>query len=241
MKLLPTLSLSIPLLISCNQAAINDTNTTANNTNKPKEVMSVSLAPMLEITFSFNNDELGKVPSGWSNYLTGKGKLGQWEILDDNGNKVSAQTSKENFGYHFDVIVNDLLSYKDLEFTLKFKGVEGNEDQGGGPVWRYQDENNYYVARANPLENNYRVYKVVDGNRKMLKSIDIDVTTDQWYIVKIIMKGNNIECYLNGELQLSTTDNSFPNAGKIGLWTKADAVTYFDDLKITTINSTTKH
>ena len=167
--------------------------------------------------------------------------MGQWEVLDGNGNKVLAQTSKENFGYHFDVIVNEQLSYNDLEFTLKFKGVEGHEDQGGGPVWRYQDANNYYVARANPLENNYRVYKVLDGNRKILKSIDIDVMTGQWYIVKIIMKGNNIECYLNGELQLSTTDNTFTNAGKIGLWTKADAVTYFDDLQITAINSTTKH
>jgi hypothetical protein len=229
MKILPTLSLSVSLLISCNLAA--------NNTSKPKQVASGSLAPSTETTITFNKNELGTVPSGWSNYSTGRGKLGQWEVLNDTGTKVLAQTSKENFGYHFDVIVNDQLSYRDLEFTLKLKGVEGNEDQGGGPVWRYQDANNYYVARANPLENNYRVYKVVDGNRKMLKSIDIDVTTGQWYIIKIIMKGNNIECYLNSKLQLSTTDNTFPNTGKIGLWTKADAVTYFDDLKITTLNN----
>jgi len=232
MKILATLSLSIVVLISCNQAA--------DNTSKPEAVASGSVAPTTETTFTFNNDDLGNVPSGWSNYVTGKGKLGLWQVLDDNDNKVLAQTSKENFGYHFDVIVNEQLIYKDLEFTLKFKGVEGNEDQGGGPVWRYQDANNYYVARANPLENNYRVYKVLDGKRKMLKSIDIYVTTGQWTIVKIIMKGNNIECYLDEGLQLSTTDNSFPNAGKIGLWTKADAVTYFDDLKITALTSPTQ-
>lgn len=241
MKILATLSLSIALLTSCNQATINDTNSVANSIHRSKEIEAVSLAPTTVTTFTFNNDGLGKIPSDWSSYLTGKGKLGLWKILDDNGSKILAQTSKENFGYHFDVIVNDFVSYKDLEFSLKFKGVEGHEDQGGGPVWRYQDANNYYVARANPLENNYRVYKVVDGNRKMLKSVDIDVTTGQWHIVKIIMKGNVIECYFDGKLQLSTTDDTFPNAGKIGLWTKADAVTYFDDLTIATINSTTKH
>jgi hypothetical protein len=238
MKILPAISLSIPLLISCNQAAINDANTAADNIEKPKENVSVLLARNKEASFIFNNDELGKIPSGWSNYLTAKGKLGQWEILDDNGNKVLAQTSKENFGYHFDVIVNDFVNYKDLEFTLKFKGVEGQEDQGGGPVWRYQDANNYYVARANPLENNYRVYKVVNGNRKMLKSIDIEVNTDQWYGIKIIMKGDNIQCYLNGKLQLSTIDSTFPSAGKIGLWTKADAVTYFDNIHVSNTGDT---
>ena len=146
MKILATLSLCILLLISCNQAV--------DNTSEPKETLSVPLAPSTEKTFTFNNDDLGKVPTGWSNYFTGKGKVGLWQVLDDNGNKILAQTSMENFGYHFDVLINDQLRYKDLEFTLKFKGVEGNEDQGGGPVWRYQDANNYYVARANPLENN---------------------------------------------------------------------------------------
>jgi len=238
MKILATLFLSIPLLVSCNQAAINDTNA---YTNSSKEAGVASLVPITETVFSFDNDDLGEIPSGWSSHLTGKGKLGRWEILDNNGNNVLAQTLKENTGHHFDVIVNDFVSYKDLEFTLKFKGVEGHEDQGGGPVWRYQDANNYYVARANPLENNYRVYKVVDGIRKELKSIDVEVNTDQWYVVKILMKGNSIECYLDGKLQLSTTDDTFSNTGKIGLWTKADAVTYFDNLRIQPIHSATAY
>jgi len=187
-----------------------------------------------DITFDFENYTLIKAPDGWSTYFTGKGDLGKWQILDDQGNQVLAQTSKENFGYHFDVIVNDELSYKDVEITVKFKGVDGEEDQGGGPVWRYQDANNYYIARANPLENNYRVYKVIDGNRKQLKSVDMEINSGTWYTLKITMKDDEIKCYFDGELKLEATDDSFPNAGKNGLWTKADAVTYFDEMLITT-------
>ncbi len=212
-------------LICANQAVKSDSIVDENISSNTQEVQAAALAQTAETNFSFDNKEIGKVSTGWSRFFTGKGKLGHWEIINDHGNKVLAQTSKENFGYHFDVIVNNQLNYQDLEFSLQFKGMEGNEDQGGGPVWHFQDANNYYVARANPLENNYRVYKVVDGNRKMLNSIDINISTGQWYTIKIIMRGNKIECYLNGELQLSTLDNTFPNAGKIGVWTKADAVT----------------
>jgi len=188
-----------------------------------------------DITFDFENYTIGKAPFGWSTYFTGKGDLGKWEILDDNGTKVLAQTSKKNLGYHFDVIVNDEINYKDVEISLKFKGTDGEEDQGGGPVWRYQDADNYYIARANPLENNYRVYKVIDGNRKQLESIDMEIKSGKWYSLKITMKGNKINCYFNDKLKLETTDDSFPGSGKIGLWTKADAVTYFDDLLVSGI------
>ncbi len=232
MKKIHISKLFVVLLFCTHQAAKSDSIVAENNSSIPREIPSAVLTQTAEMNYSFENDETGKVPFGWFAYFTGNGKPGRWEIVNDHGNKVLAQTSKENFGYHFDVIVNDQLNFKDFELTLKFKGVDGNEDQGGGPVWRFQDADNYYVARANPLENNYRVYKVVDGNRKILNSIDLAVNTGQWYDIKIIMKGNKIECYLDGKLRLSTTDNSFPAAGKTGVWTKADAVTYFDDLKI---------
>ena len=233
MKTLIVSILSIFLLNSCsNQATTKNPETFTENQNEINKVDNSQIELSGNASFSFDESETGKIPSGWSNYFTGKGGLGKWEIVDDNGNNVLAQTSQENFGYHFDVIVNDDLIYQDLEITLKFKGIKGEEDQGGGPVWRYQDADNYYIARANPLENNYRVYKVVDGNRKMLKSVDIDVTSGEWHTIKIIMKGNKIECFYDGELYLTTTDDTFVKAGKIGLWTKADAVTYFDDLQI---------
>ena len=207
---------------------------TAYSTTPIKNASDNLLVPQ-DFTFDFEDYTIGEAPFGWSGYFTGKGDLGKWEILKDNGTRVLAQTSKKNFGYHFDVIVNDEINYKDVEISLKFKGTDGEEDQGGGPVWRYQDADNYYIARANPLENNYRVYKVINGNRKQLETINMEIKSGKWYTLKITMKGNQIKCYFDGKLKLETTDDSFQDSGKIGLWTKADAVTYFDDLRVSGI------
>lgn len=229
MKTLSIFTLSILMLLGCNQSQSN--NSGQNPVSSPQsEVTAPGISA--DTLFTFDNYTTGKSPEGWSNYFTGKGHTGKWEIIDENGNKVLAQTSMENYGYHFDVIVNDNLEYKDLEITVKFKGVKGEEDQGGGPVWRYRDADNYYIARANPLENNFRVYKVVNGNRRQLKSVNMEINTGQWYTMKITMKGNKIKCYLDGELKLEAVDDTFENSGKTGLWTKADAVTYFDNLEI---------
>ena len=121
--------------------------------------------------------------------------------------------------------------YSNLELGVKFKAVSGREDQGGGPVWRYQDPDNYYIARANPLENNFRVYKVVNGRRKQLDSVKIKVTPGEWHTIRIINKGDRIQCYYDAKLFLEVSDNTFKK-GKIGLWTKADAITYFDNLEV---------
>lgn len=202
--------------------------------SEPKREVAVQEKSLVEAdtTITFENEEIGKMASGWSNYFTGKGKLGNWEIHQDDGNKVLAQVSQENFGYHFDVIVLDESNYLDLELNVEFKGIEGKEDQGGGPLWRYQDADNYYIARANPLENNFRVYKVVDGNRKQLASAKIKVTSGEWHTIHIKMVGSHIECFYDGKKYLDVKDETFKNRGKIGLWTKADAITYFDDFKI---------
>ncbi|MEK6767273.1 MAG: family 16 glycoside hydrolase [Planctomycetota bacterium] len=185
--------------------------------------------------WNFDNNEIGNMPNGFSNQTTGKGDLGKWEVIKDDTApsipNVIAQTSQEYFGYHFNMIINENETYDDLELSVKFKGVKGKEDQGGGPVWRYQDANNYYIARANPLENNFRVYKVVDGNRLQMDSARLKVTTNEWHTIKIIARNDHIQCYYNGRPYLEVTDDAFQK-GKIGLWTKADAVTYFDDLKV---------
>ena len=195
-------------------------------------VLQENLVMEADTTISFDNDEVGEMPAGWSNYLTGKGKLGKWGVRQDQDNKVLVQASQENFGYHFDVIVWEESNYRDLQLSVKFKGVEGKEDQGGGPVRRYQDADNYYIARANPLENNFRVYKVVNGNRKQLASARIKIPSAEWHTIFIKMVGNHIECFYDGQKYLDVTDDTFKSSGKIGLWTKADAVTYFDDLQI---------
>ena len=187
--------------------------------------------------FTFENYPVGQSPAGWSEALTGRGKPCRWEVLNDHGNRVLAQVSAETPDYRFNIIVNDGLRYKDVSVSVRFKGVKGRGDQGGGPVWRYQDSDNYYVARANPLENNFRLYKVVNGSRHMLKSASLRIDTGKWYVLKIVMQGNKIQCYFNGKPELEATDNTFSNAGKVGLWTKSDAVTWFDNMQVTRLGS----
>lgn len=185
--------------------------------------------------WNFESDEIGKVSEGFLNQMTGKGGLGKWEVIKDDTApslpNVIAQTSQEYFGYHFNMTINENETYDDLELSVKFKGVKGKEDQGGGPVWRYQDHDNYYIARANPLENNFRVYKVVNGNRIEMDSARVKVTSNEWHTIKIIARKDQIQCFYNGQLYLEAKDDTFQK-GKIGLWTKADAVTYFDNLEV---------
>ncbi len=186
--------------------------------------------------WNFDSDENGKIPNDFSNQLTGKGGMGKWEVIKDDTapsiSNVIAQTSQEYFGYHFSMAINEKEAYDDFELIVKFKGVAGREDQGGGPVWRYQDSNNYYIARANPLEDNYRVYKVVNGKRIKLDSARLEVTSGEWHTIKIIALKEHIQCYYDGQPYLGVKDDTFQKEGKIGLWIKADAVTYFDDLEV---------
>ena len=186
--------------------------------------------------WNFDSDNNGKIPNDFSNQLTGKGGLGKWEVIKDDTapsiSNVIAQTSQEYFGYHFSMAINEKEIYDDFKLIVKFKGAKGREDRGGGPVWRYQDNNNYYIARANPLENNYRVYKVVNGNRIQMDSARLKVTSGEWHTIKIITRKDHIQCFYDGQPYLEVEDNTFQKGGKIGLWTKADAVTYFDDLEV---------
>ncbi|NIA31121.1 MAG: DUF1080 domain-containing protein [Actinobacteria bacterium] len=188
-----------------------------------------------ETVFNFDSDVVGSLPQGWSNRKTGKGGLGSWSVMADptapSKPNVLAQTSKKNPGYHFNVAVAEQTHFSDVEIELKFKAIDGQEDQGGGPVWRYKDADNYYVCRANPLESNFRVYKVVDGNRKQLQSAKVDIPANVWHSLKVKNVGNHIQCWYDGKLYLDTTDDTF-TSGKVGLWTKADAVTWFDNVKI---------
>lgn len=218
-------------LFSCYhpQTATAVKQTTRNTKTTPKPVLVKA-----DTIFHFENYAVGKTPVGWTAYLTGRGKPCKWEVRNDAGNKVLAQVSQEPEDYRFNLIVNDSLSYKDVTISVKFKGITGHNDQGGGPVWRFQDANNYYVARANPLENNFRLYKVVNGDRHMLKSARLNIETGKWYTLKVMMKGNRITCYFDGKPELETTDETFLQAGKTGLWTKSDAVTYFDEFKLST-------
>jgi hypothetical protein len=132
----------------------------------------------------------------------------------------------------FNLCVAGDSSYGDVDLSVSYKAVCGTIDQGGGPVWRYQDANNYYIARANPLERNFRVYKVVDGKRVQLDSADVDAPAGKWHELRVVHGENDIRCYLNGDHVLEATDATIESDGRVGLWTKADAVTFFDDLHV---------
>src|SRR6185312_9085510 len=118
---------------------------------------------------------------------------------------------------------------KDVDLSVRLKAVAGETDQGGGLVWRAKDAQNYYLARYNPLEDNYRLYKVIDGKRTMFLNADIKHSAG-WHDLRVTMNGKRIECYYDGKKYLEYEDESLPEAGRIGLWTKADAQSQFDDL-----------
>jgi hypothetical protein len=190
-------------------------------------------------TWTFEDAAVGKVPDGWSSSKTGVGPGSVWRVVEDatapNGPHVLAQTSSDGPSALFNLCVLNELRCTDVEVSVSFKATQGKIDQGGGPVWRYQDADNYYIARMNPLEDNFRVYKVMAGKRTQLASADVSAPAGMWHAIRIVHKGEHIQCYLNGKLYLDVQDATFTGEGKIGLWTKADAVTYFDQLRISNL------
>ena len=198
--------------------------------------------------WDFEDARVGRVPTQWSTAKTGTGPGSVWKVVLDEsapkGPKVLAQVSSEGPKPLFNLCVADGTRFADVDLTVALKGVRGKIDQGGGPVWRYQDNDNYYVARINPLEWNYRVYKVVKGKRTKLASADVDVDENdpradeddallgRWHLIRVVHRGDQIRCYLNGKLLLEADDDTLQAAGKVGLWTKADAVTRFDSLSV---------
>jgi hypothetical protein len=144
---------------------------------------------------------------------------------------VVAQTSTDKTDYRFPLLIADQGSFRDVDLSVRFKSVSGNIDRAGGLVFRLQDPNNYYIVRANALENNYRLYHVVNGRRSQFAGANLKVTSGEWHEMRVEIAGNKITCSYDGNKKIEATDDTFKDAGKIGLWTKADSVTYFDDLK----------
>ena len=191
--------------------------------------------------WNFEAATVGALPKNWTATKTGEGPGSVWKILEDEsapkGPKVLAQTSPDGPDSMFNLCVADDTSYADVDLSVAMKPREGKNDQGGGLVWRYKDAKNYYVCRMNPLEDNFRVYKVVDGKRSMFKSAAVNAPAGKWHTIRIVQKGDQIQCYLNGKEYLDVKDDTLKDAGKIGLWTKAYAVTSFDELVVKPLSS----
>jgi hypothetical protein len=161
-------------------------------------------------------------------------ETGDWNVVADNDApskpNVLAQLAKSP-GPTFNITLIGDTNYKDVDLSVSMKAVAGSTDQGGGLVWRAKDARNYYIARYNPLEDNFRVYKVESGRRIELENANIR-NTPGWHKLRVTMTGDHIECYYDGRKYLDVRDSTFPASGKIGLWTKADAQTHFDNLTV---------
>jgi Domain of Unknown Function (DUF1080) len=176
-------------------------------------------------TWSFEEDSPGSPPKGFTP------SVGEWKVVTTEDGKVLAQSAR-NANPVFNIALVDGTDARDVDISVKLKAIAGELDRGGGLVWRAKDARNYYIARFNHKEDNFRVYKVVDGTRSQpFQNADVK-HHDGWTTVRVTMKGDHIECYLDGKKYLDVRDTTFPDAGKIGVWSKSDAQSQFDDLTL---------
>ena len=191
-------------------------------------------------TFTFDKDAVGKKPSGFVFARTKNlGKPGKWvvEALKDapSGGKALGQVDNDDTSARYPLAVTATGFPPDVKVSVKCKAVSGDTDQACGVVFRYQDENNYYITRSNVLEGNVRLYHVKDGKRTQFASWDGKVAGNVWHELTAEARGDTLRVHFNGQKVIDAKDDTFPAGGKVGLWTKADSVVYFDDLRITSL------
>ena len=193
----------------------------------------------------FDNCVPGRLPAGWTIAMTHEGGPPRWEIVQDQSAPsppyALAQISRDSTAGRFPLAIWDAKSIRDGEVSVAFKTVDGSVDQAAGIVWRYRDPNNYYIVRANALENNVVLYKVENGVRlsiapKGLPSrsygVKHQIPRGQWNTLKIVFKDSAFTVFFNHERLFETDDQTFVQAGKTGLWTKADSITYFNQFTV---------
>jgi hypothetical protein len=181
---------------------------------------------------TFENDRIGSGPQGWTATQTGTGRA-IWTVEKDETAPSKSNVLKQSGVATYPVCIKDDSNVKDGSVEVKFKAISGKEDQAGGVLWRAKDSNNYYVARANALEDNVTVYDTVNGRRTERKRTKIKVTQGQWHTLRVDFQGSHFTVTLDGQKAIEWDDQTFKDAGKVGVWTKADSVTEFDDFSYT--------
>lgn len=179
-------------------------------------------------TINFDQEKPGSLPHDWSAGVTGKGQP-KWAIEPDPTAPSQPNVLKQSGEGSFPWCVKKDVSLTDGIVEVKFKPISGKEDQAGGLIWRWKDGDNYYVARANALENNVSLYYTKDGSRKTIKYVDAPVSTNEWHTLKVTFSGKHITVALDGKTYIDLNDNHISGSGAVGVWTKADSVTAFDD------------
>lgn len=187
--------------------------------------------------WSFDQATVGAAPPGFSFARTGRGRAGRWVVRSvadaPSPSNVLAQEDSDRTDYRFPVAVADAPTFRDVSVSVRCKPIDGRVDRACGIVWRYVDENNYYLTRANALEDNVCWYYVQNGRRVEAKRVSTKVASGVWHTLRADMRGDHVEVYFDGAKLIDVRDARFPAAGKIGVWTKADSYTLFDDLTAT--------
>ena len=179
-------------------------------------------------TVNFDNAAIGKPPAGWTSTKTGTGDA-KWTIEKDDTAPSKPNVLKQSGVATYPVCFKNDTSLKDGFVEVKFKPISGKEDQAGGVVWRLKDANNYYVARANALEDNVTIYDTTNGRRTERKRTNMKVASNVWHTIRADFAGNHFTVTYDGKKAIEWDDDTFKEAGKVGVWTKADSVALFDD------------
>ncbi|HZY41478.1 MAG TPA: family 16 glycoside hydrolase [Anaerolineae bacterium] len=191
-------------------------------------VASVMSTTVLAQTVNFDSDPVDFAPTGWTCGVTGSGTP-RWNVVPDSSAPSKPNVLKQSGSGAFPWCAKSGVSIADGFVEVKFKPISGREDQAGGVMWRWKDGDNYYVARANALENNVSLYYTERGNRKTLKYVDAPVAPGSWHTLRVEFAGQRIAVSLDGKRSIEFEDKHLTGAGAVGLWTKADSVTAFDD------------
>ena len=193
-------------------------------------ILAITMLATVALADTVNFDSLttGVTPSGWTATKTGTGTA-KWTVEQDDTAPSKPNALKQSGQATYPVCIKDDTTLKDGFVEVKFKPVSGKEDQAGGLIWRAKDSNNYYIARANALEDNIAIYHTINGRRTEKKRANIKVTSNQWHTLRVDFEGNHFMVTFDGKQALEWDDSTFKEAGKVGVWTKADSVTLFDD------------
>lgn len=190
--------------------------------------MSMLASAALAETINFDDGKAGEAPAGWTATKTGSGQP-KWTIEKDATAPSPPNVLKQSGVATYPICLKNSSSLKDGFVEVKFKPVAGKEDQAGGVIWRAKDANNYYLARANALEDNVCIYHTINGKRTEKKRAEMKVASRQWHTLRVDFTGDHFTVTLDGKQALEWDDKTFAQAGMVGVWTKADSVTLFDD------------